>query len=129
MSADPPPEALRPAPGMRSRKLQVLDFINRYFYRWGQSPSLQEIADAFDPPISRQRVHAIVEKLSDERQIEVLAGKARGIRLPDRRNELSEAEVLLLLKARGMIIPPPPPSTRLGTGLTEKELPDLPYLE
>jgi SOS-response transcriptional repressor LexA len=80
---------------MRSRKLQALDFIKRYFAQWGHSPTLGELAAELG--VSTKRAYDLVHQLADERQIEVTAGKTRGIRLIDRAEELSEADVLLRL--------------------------------
>ncbi|MDP8995104.1 MAG: MarR family transcriptional regulator [Pseudomonadota bacterium] len=107
----------RLSPTMRSRKLQALDFIKRFFAQWGHSPTLSEIAAALG--VSKQRASGLVERLSRERQIEVVASKPRGIRLPDRSGEFSEADVLLRLQQMGVHI--------VG-GLTEKGLPPLPEL-
>jgi hypothetical protein len=87
---------------MSSRKLQAHDFIKRYFAKWGQSPTIGEIAAELR--VTRQRAHGIVRQLSVEKMIEVVAGKARGIRLPNRTEELSEVDVLLRLVADGWAI-------------------------
>lgn len=126
---------------MSSRKLIALDFIKRYFARWGYSPTLGELAAGLG--VSTKRAHDLVHQLAIERMVEVTAGKTRGIRLPDRREELSEADVLLSLAARGwtvahggLVLRPPegPPESaafpaELLGALMEKGLHDLPLLD
>jgi hypothetical protein len=77
---------------MSSRKLIALDFIKSYFARWGHSPTLGELAAHLD--VSRKRAYDLVHQLAEEEMIQVTAGKTRGIRLVDRGEELSEADVL-----------------------------------
>jgi SOS-response transcriptional repressor LexA len=117
---------------MRSRKLQALDFIKRYYAQWGYSPSLSEIAAELG--VSKKRAHGLVQQLSDDAQIRVVAGKQRGIVLPDRREEISEADVLLRLRQLGWRVagagdrlPVGAPSPR--PGVTEKGLTILPRLD
>jgi DNA-binding IscR family transcriptional regulator len=98
----PPAGGHRLTAAMSSRKLQAHDFIKRYFARWGQSPTIGEIAAELR--VARQRAHGIVRQLSVEKMIEVVAGKPRGIRLIDRSEELSEVDVLLRLVADGWAI-------------------------
>jgi hypothetical protein len=124
-------ETARLSASMSSRKLLALDFIKRYFARWGHSPTLGEIAAVLE--VSTKRAHDLVHRLAAEKMIEVTAGKTRGIRLVDRAEELSEADVLARLSAMGwtigdgsQVIQPP-----LGQAypLTEKGLPELPILD
>jgi SOS-response transcriptional repressor LexA len=112
-------------PTMRSRKLQALDFIKRYFVEWGHSPSLDEIGAALD--VSKQRASALVEQLSLDKQIHVVKGKRRGIELLDRGEQLSEADMLLRLKAMGFTVNPV--AKIYGHPLTETGLPALPFLD
>jgi SOS-response transcriptional repressor LexA len=107
----------RLTPTMRSRKLQALDFIKRYFAQWGQSPSLDEIAGALG--VSKQRAAELVHQLSLDLQIRRVRGKTRGITLIDRSEEISEADVLLRLAGLGWQLAP----------LTENGLPALPVLD
>src|SRR4051812_45210802 len=86
---DPP----RLTPEMSSRKLIALRFIKNYFVLWGHSPTLGELAAHLD--VSRKRAHDLVHQLAEEEMIQVTAGKTRGIRLADRGEELSEADVLV----------------------------------
>jgi hypothetical protein len=138
--AQPDGQESRLTPEMRSRKLQALDFVKRYFARWGQSPTLGELAASLD--VSRKRAHALVHELADDHMVEVTAGKARGMRLMDHSEELSEADILLLLRARGwtigrdtvLILPPNSPEEALvgaaiAQGVTEKGLHALPLLD
>jgi hypothetical protein len=90
------------SPTMSSMQNLALDFINRYFARWGQSPTLGELAAHLGT--SRKRAHEIVHQLAAKQMIEVVAGKARGIRLVDRTKELSEQVVLARLLAEGWTI-------------------------
>lgn len=113
-----PREPARLTAGMRSRKLQALDFIRRYYAEWGSSPSYSEIGAHLG--VSKQRVQELVEKLSTDQQIRQVAGKTRGIELVERGEELSEAEVLLLAKKRGFTVFGP---------LTENRLSGLPHLD
>jgi hypothetical protein len=130
----------RLTPEMRSRKLQALDFIKRYFARWGRSPTLGELAAELS--VSGKRAYDLVHSLADERMLEVTAGKTRGIRLIDRSEEMSEADVLLRLSAMGwtigqgerVILPPENPAdaaigAAIVQGLTEKGLHGLPVLD
>lgn len=87
---------------MRSRKIAALDFIKRYYARWGYSPSHSEIAAELG--VSRQRARELVEQLSDEKQIRVVAGKARGIRLAERLDEISITDAVLRLRREGMTV-------------------------
>lgn len=87
---------------MSSRKLQALDFIKRYFARWSQSPTLGELSAELG--VSRKRAHELVHQLAEEEMIEHEAGQARGIRLVDRGEEMSETDVLLRLAALGWTI-------------------------
>jgi hypothetical protein len=133
-------EPQRLTASMRSRKLQALDFIKRYYAQWGHSPTLGELAAGLGG-ISTKRAYDLVHQLSDERQLEVTAGKTRGIRLLDRGEELSEADVLLRIAALGwtivqggrLILPPNDPEgmaagAALIRGLTEKGLPPLDFI-
>src|SRR4051812_40976666 len=95
---DPP----RLTPMMSSRKLIARNFIQNYFLRWGYSPTLGEIAAHLD--VSRKRAHDLVRQLAEEEMIHVTAGKTRGIRLVDRGEELSEADILLRLAAMGWTV-------------------------
>jgi SOS-response transcriptional repressor LexA len=81
---------------MRSRKIAALDFIKQYFARWGCSPSHSEIGAALGA--TRQRARELVEALARERLILVVPGQTRGIRLPDRRDEISVADAVLRLR-------------------------------
>lgn len=139
-----PDAPARLSPTMSSRKLIALDFIKRYFARWGHSPTLGEIAAAMD--VSSKRAHDLVRQLAAEKMIEHVAGKTRGIRLVEKAEELSEADVLARLSALGwtvgdgarLIEPPPgcPPGAEpnakacaSGAPLTDKGLPLLPILD
>lgn len=95
-------DAPRLVPTMSSRKLLALDFIKRYFADWGYSPTLGELASFLS--VSTKRAHDLVHSLAVAKMIEHEAGKPRGIRLPDRGAELSEADVLLRLSAMGWTI-------------------------
>jgi hypothetical protein len=120
------PEAGRLTPAMSSRKLQARDFIYRYFARWGYSPALAEIAGELR--VSRTYAYDLVRQLAKEKMIEVVAGKARGIRLIDRGEELSEADVLFRLLALGWTVGQgdhvliPPASPIAGGGVTHAVL-------
>ena len=136
------PELTRLSPTMTSRKLQALAFIRHFYARWGQSPTLGEIAAALK--ISRKRAHELVGQLATEKMVEVVAGKPRGIRLLETGEELSEAEILVRLSAMGWTIgdgdhviqPPgsvfaadPSNPTAVGYPLTDKGLHVLPFLD
>jgi hypothetical protein len=87
---------------MRSRKLQALDFIRRYFAKWGQSPSYGEIAAELG--VSKQRASDLVHDLAVDKMVEHVTGRARGIRLVDRGEEISEAEAMAKLRQLGWTI-------------------------
>jgi hypothetical protein len=90
------------SPTMSSTQNLALAFIQGYFGRWGVSPTLGEISAHLST--SRKRAHEIVHQLATKRLLEVTAGKARGIRLVDRTQELSENQVLARLLAEGWTI-------------------------
>lgn len=120
-----PPVDGRLTPEMRSRKLQALDFIKRYFATWGGSPSLGEIGGGLG--ITKQHAADLVQQLVDDGLVTRVPGKRRGITLIDSKEELSEADVILRLVRLGWqvgvgdrIIAPP---------LTETGLIDLPELD
>lgn len=125
---------------MSSRKLQALDFIKRYFLQWSHSPTLGELAAELD--VSTKRAHDLVDQLAQDQMVRREAGKTRGIRLIDRAEELTEADVLLRLSAMGWtigqgsrVINPPgsPADAAIGAaivqGLMEKGLHALPLLD
>lgn len=119
----------RLSPTMRSRKLQALDFIKRYFAQWGVAPSLSEIGAALG--VSRQHASDLVHQLSIDKQIRHIAGKARGISLPDPKEQISEADALRALARQGWTINARPPAARDGedASLTKFGLLGLPYLD
>jgi len=127
---------------MSSRKLLALDCIKRYFAQWGYSPTLGEIAAELD--VSPKRAHDLVHQLAVAEMIEHVSGKPRGIRLIERGEELSEADVLVRLSRMGWTVgigskvvhPPanePGPALDLTEALlrtlTEKGLHELPELD
>lgn len=119
----------RISPTMNSRKLQALDFIKRYFAEWGHSPSLDEIGAHLG--VSKQRASELVHQLCVDKSIEITAGRRRGIRLVDRGEEISEADLLVRLRERGWRIVA---GTRSGgvvalPTLTETGLTGLPRLD
>ncbi|WP_185829152.1 LexA family protein [Sphingomonas ginkgonis] len=142
-------EPQRLSPTMSSRKLQALDWIKRYFARWGHSPTQGELAAALG--ISGKRANDLVHALARDKMIEHVAGAARGIRLIERGEELSEADVLIrlaamgwtigaggtLIQAAGVMQPDPGPVASMlerlaaldAPALTEKGLSDLPLLD
>lgn len=71
--------ALRLTPTMRSRKLQALDVIKRYFATWGGSPSLSEVAAELG--VSRQRVNQLIHRLERDGLIAHTRGVPRSLRL------------------------------------------------
>lgn len=132
----------RLSPTMSSRKLQALDFVKRYFAQWGQSPTLSELGAELG--ISSKRAHDLVHQLAREEMIEHITGKPRGIRLLDRSEELSEADVLVMLSRlgftigkEGLVVQPPRHGNgpvqeltdRLLRTLTDKGLHGLPFLD
>lgn len=117
-----PPARLTPE--MRSRKLQALDFIKRYIAQWHHSPSLGELASHLG--VSRQRAHALVERLSDEQQIRRVPGKQRGIVLVDHGQAISEADMLVRLAKLGWRFAA---DSKALSPLTKKGLLDLAVLD
>jgi hypothetical protein len=118
------------SPTMSSMQNLAMAFIQGYFTRWGVSPTLGELAAHLST--SRKRAHEIVHQLADKQMLDVVAGKARGIRLRDRTEELSEHDVLARLLREGWtigdgsrIIFPPGDET----GVTENGLFLLPLLD
>lgn len=135
------PGAPRLSPTMSSRKLLALDFIKSYFARWSHSPTLGELASHLG--VSRKRAYDLVHQLSEEKMLEVVAGKTRGIRLIERGTELSETDILVRLVALGWTVGQGshvlmPPSDAVAGGsvthvllqaLTTKGLPDTADLD
>ena len=126
---------LRLTPTMVSRKLLVLDFIKRYYGRWGASPSMDEIAAALE--VSKQRVDKLLRQLEADGFIGRERGQRRGIKLADKAQELSEADALLRLRDFGWKVDvdvltggPLQEPLRHGSGqaLTKRGLPELPRL-
>jgi hypothetical protein len=121
---------------MSSRKLLALKFIKEYFAEFGYSPSFGELAAELG--VSKKRAHDLVHQLAQQHMIEHETGKTRGIRLVERGEELSEADVLLRLQAMGWTIGRGdyvvfPPDNFVGAAiagpLTEKGLHTLPVLD
>jgi len=105
---------------MRSRKLQALDFIKRYFLEHGGSPSTSELAAALG--VSKQRASVLIHELAEDQMIGRVAGKYRGLSLIEKGDETSEADVLLRLQREGW---------QINGGertLTKTGLPPLPEL-
>lgn len=92
----------RLSPSASSRKLQALDAIKRYYAQWGHSPTLGELSALLG--ISAKRAHDLVHQLAVSKMIEHQRGKARGIRLLDPLDGLSEADVLVMLARRGWVV-------------------------
>lgn len=101
MVAFVPDRVLLPSPTASNRRVNALEFIKRYFVMHGSSPSLREIAAAIGT--SAQRVSGILGDL--EQQGHILRGKGRrSIRLPDRSDEISESDLVLLARRRGLLV-------------------------
>lgn len=115
----------RLSPTRRSRKLIALDFIRRYFIAFGKSPSLEEIAGELE--VSKPRIGELLDALVQDGSIERTPGQTRGIRLIDRTEELSEAEVLARLSGMGWQVNDP--DRVLQPPLTETGLNNLPLLD
>jgi SOS-response transcriptional repressor LexA len=71
-------DVIRLSPAMVSRKLQVLDFILKFYRARGQGPSLGEIANGVGT--SKTRVQAHVRKLHAEGLIHRTPGAHRSLR-------------------------------------------------
>lgn len=96
-----PDRPLYPSPIASNRRVNALEFVRRYFVAHGASPSLREIGAAIGTSV--QRVSGILAEL--EQQGHILRGKgARSIRLPDRTDELSESDLVLLARRRGLLV-------------------------
>lgn len=85
-----------------SRRLIALAFIRRYFADYGASPSQKEIAAELGVPV--QRVGRILDELEAGGDILRTPGKSRGIRLPERWDELSSAELAAVFARRGVVV-------------------------
>jgi SOS-response transcriptional repressor LexA len=83
----------------RSRRVVALEFIRRYFRDWGASPSYSEIGAALG--VERQRVGRILEQLEADGEIVRTPNTPRGIRLPERVDQLSDTEIEMVLHRRG----------------------------
>jgi SOS-response transcriptional repressor LexA len=96
-----PNRSLRPSPIACNRRVNALEFIRRYFLERGKSPCLREIGNAVGASV--QGASVIVKKL--EESGDIIRGKGgRSIRLPDRADELSDSELLLLVQKRGYLV-------------------------
>jgi SOS-response transcriptional repressor LexA len=62
--------------------VQVLRVIVEHIERHGYPPSLEEIGDALEPPVSRARAGQLVDALVEARRLERDDGVSRGLRLP-----------------------------------------------
>jgi SOS-response transcriptional repressor LexA len=93
---------LRVSATSSSLRVLTLEFIRRYFRDYGSSPSFREIAAKFD--ITPQRVSAILRELYRRGEILWTPGLARSIRLPEKAAELSDTEVLEVLRRRGWFV-------------------------
>lgn len=110
----------------------LLDFIKRYFAEFGQAPSLGEMASHMD--ISRQSAAELVGKLHREGRVIRSPGLRRGLRLPDRADEISQGDALLRLRELGWIVNNDAltlihASIAGGEGLTTIRLPGVPELD
>jgi hypothetical protein len=95
-------ELERQSPTMTNRRLLALEFIRRYFCEFGGSPSYNEIAAHLG--VQTQRVGRILAQLEAAGEILRTPGIPRSIRLPDRTDELSTAEIRLILQRRGFAV-------------------------
>jgi SOS-response transcriptional repressor LexA len=84
------------------RRILAMEFIRRYFRDFGTSPSFGEIAAAVSIPV--QRVGRLLQPLVDNGELLHTPGKPRSLRLPDRAEELSDAEIALVLLRRGWTV-------------------------
>lgn len=107
-----PASDLRPTRVARSRRQAALEFIRRHFRDRGGSPSLSEISAAIGSSVAS--VVEILRDLEDDGEIIRRPGVARGIRLPDAVDELSDSEIDLALQRRGFIKFPIDPN-EIGT--------------
>lgn len=103
-------DVIRLTPTMASRKLQVLDFVQRFYAARGEGPSISEMANALN--CARSRIQDAIRKLEREQRIHRVPGKARSISPIS-----SHEEAIRQLEARGYIVnpgklelaaPPPP---------------------
>ena len=69
--------------GAVRRRDEVLAFIVAEIVRTGASPTIQEIADALDPRVSKPRVRQLLEQLETEGAIHRVPGTQRAIRVRD----------------------------------------------
>lgn len=91
---------LRLTPEMASRKLQVLEFVRRYWTDHGGSPSLSEIAAGLGCERTTVRGH-VRRLLAEGRLLRDPALTERALRLPPA--EMSEIEAMRVLRARGYV--------------------------
>jgi hypothetical protein len=93
---------LRLSPVSSSRRVLALEFIRRYFRDYGSSPSFGEIGAALNIPT--QRVGALIRPLVESGELIHRPGIARSFKLPDRAEQLSDAEIAVILLRRGWIV-------------------------
>jgi SOS-response transcriptional repressor LexA len=86
----------------QSRRIAAMEFIRQHFRDWGASPSYSEIGAALG--VERQRVGRILEQLETDGEILRTPNMPRGIRLPERIDQLSDTEIELILQRRGFTI-------------------------
>lgn len=85
-----------------SRRLHALSFIKSYWAEHGGSPSFGEIAAALRS--DRPTVSRIVQSLDRSGDIIRASGSRRGILLPDKLDQVTTADALLILRRRGWSI-------------------------
>ena len=81
-------------PSPTPRQLEILEVLTRRISAGHGSPSLEELAAHFEININAIRKHLI--SLAEKGLIELLPGRARGIRLPPRRSRTSAFELPLV---------------------------------
>jgi SOS-response transcriptional repressor LexA len=80
-------------------------FIREYFLQFGISPSFGEIGRAIAMPSSK--VGELLDQMERNKWLARVKGVPRSITLPSPADQLSNAEILMVLKSRGFVVWPP----------------------
>lgn len=93
----------RATPVSSSRKLLALKFIQDFWAKHGESPSLREVAAAIGADDATAALR-IVRQLDAEGKVVYIPNRRRGILLPDEIDRISTDDALRVLMRRGWTV-------------------------